>query len=119
MSFVVIAPGVKHQCAISETAVTSAALPVMKHSENPVSSSGTMRRSTTSMPRRRARLMTVCRVMPSRKQSAFGNPPLPVEHHGVRVAQALGFVFGDGADHIEAGSLGAHGCGCGIRPPII
>ena len=44
MSCWVIAPGVNRHCAISETAVTSAALPVMKHSEKPVSSSGRMRR---------------------------------------------------------------------------
>ena len=42
------------------------------HSEKPVSSSGMMRRSATSMPRRRASAITVWRVMPSRKQSAVG-----------------------------------------------
>jgi len=68
----VIAPGVNRQSAISDTAVTSAALPVMKHWENSVSSSGKMRRSTTLMPRRRASSITVRRVMPSRKQSAVG-----------------------------------------------
>ena len=72
-----MAPGVKRQSAISDTAVTSAALPVMKHSENCASSSGMMRRSITSMPRRRARSMTVRRVMPSRKQSAIGVWILP------------------------------------------
>jgi len=67
-----MAPGVKRQWAISETPVTSAALPVMKHSEKLASSSGRMRRSVTSIPRRRASSMTVRRVIPSRKQSAIG-----------------------------------------------
>ncbi len=44
----------------------------MKHSEKPESSSGMMRRSITSMPRRLASSIAVARVMPSRKQSAIG-----------------------------------------------
>ena len=59
-----IAAGVNVHCAISDTAVTSAALPVLKHSENWVSSSGMMRRSLTSMPRFFANSITVWRVMP-------------------------------------------------------
>ena len=88
-----------------------------------------MRRSTTSMPAALARPITVCRVMPSRKQSAigvwispsldeedvgagaFGDTALPVEHHGVGIAAPLGAVLGDGADHVEAGGLGMAGRG--------
>ena len=64
-------------CAISDTAVTSAAVPVMKHSEKLDSSSGMMRRSITSMPRFFASVIAVARVMPARKQSAIGVWILP------------------------------------------
>ena len=70
-------PGLNFQFAISDTGVTSAAVPVMKHSLKPASSSGMMRRSITSMPRRLARSIAVARVMPARKQSAIGVWILP------------------------------------------
>ena len=54
------------------TGVTSHAVPVRKTSVARPSSSGMTIRSTTSMPRSRARPMTVRRVMPSRKQSGTG-----------------------------------------------
>lgn len=72
-----MAAGVKRHCAISDTAVISAAVPVMKHSENVDRSSGMMRRSITSMPRFLASMMAAARVMPARKQSAIGVWILP------------------------------------------
>src|SRR5262245_27197079 len=50
---------------------------------------------------------------------ALGDAALPVEHHGVRIALALGLVLGDGADRVEAGGLGARGCCGGIGPAIV
>ena len=110
--------------AISDTAVTSAAVPVMKHSEKLGSSSGMMRRSITSKPRllrqrdhglprdaveeavgdRRVDLAVLDEEDVG--AGAFGDAALPVEHHGVGIAFALGAVLGDGADHVEAGRLG-------------
>ena len=51
-------PGVKLYSPICATGVTSAALPVTKHSENSDSSSGLMCRSTTSKPLARASLIS-------------------------------------------------------------
>ena len=65
-------PGVNRYSPISDTGVTSAALPVTKHSENSDSSSGRMCRSITSKPLDRASLITDWRVMPFRKQSGVG-----------------------------------------------
>jgi hypothetical protein len=71
---------------------TSAPVPEIKHSSKPVSSSGMMRRSITSMPRRLARSFSVRRVIPRRGvdyalrgeenigAAAFGGPPQPIEH---------------------------------------
>ena len=131
-----MAPGVNLYGPTSDTGVTSAPVPQMKHSSKPVSSSGMMRRSITSMPRRLARSITVRRVMPSRKQSAmgvwiapfcgeedvgagaFGDAPLPIEHHGVGVAAPLGAMLGNGADHVEPGGLRLARRGQRIGPPV-
>ena len=117
-------PGLKFHWAISDTAVTSAAEPVMKHSEKSLSSSGMMRRSITSMPRFFAsadyrlpgdaveeaigdgRVDLAVLDEEDVGAGAFGNAALPVEHHRVGIALALGAMLGDGADHVEAGGLG-------------
>ena len=117
-------PGWKRCGPISATGVTSAPVPQMTHSLKVGSSSGMIRRSTVSMPRSRARSITVRRVMPSQeaigdrrvqlpvareehvRAGAFGDPSLPVEHERVRVAFALGRVLGKRRDHVEAGRLG-------------
>jgi hypothetical protein len=96
-----------------------------------------MRRSTISRPRFFASPMTVRRVMPSRKQSAigvwmtpsfdeedvgagaFGDAALPVQHHRVGVAAALGAVLGDGADHVKAGGLGVARRALRIGPAVV
>ena len=65
-------PVMKLYGPISETSVTSAAEPVMKHSLKLSSSSGRIRRSTTSKPRWRHRSITDWRVSPFRKRSASG-----------------------------------------------
>ena len=49
---------------------------------------------------------------------AFGDAALPVEHHGVGIAFALGAMLGDGADHVEAGGLGEARRGRGIGTAV-
>jgi hypothetical protein len=65
-------PTSKRHGPASATGVTSAALPVRKNCSKLSNSSGQIARSTTSMPRLRASSITVCRVMPLRKQSGVG-----------------------------------------------
>ena len=65
-------PGVNVYSPICDTGVTSAALPVTKHSVNVESSSGRMCRSITSKPCFRASLISDWRVMPFRNQSGSG-----------------------------------------------
>src|SRR3989304_7318697 len=72
ISLRVMSPMANLYSPISETGVTSAAGPVMKHSENSESSSGMIARSITFRPRCLASPMTVRLVMPSRKQSGSG-----------------------------------------------
>src|SRR5207237_2983892 len=50
---------------------------------------------------------------------ALGDAALPVEHHGVGIALALGDVLGNGADHVEPGGLGAHRRGRGIGTAVV
>ena len=50
---------------------------------------------------------------------AFGDVALEVEHQRVGVAGPLGAVLFDGADHVEAGGLGAEGRGGGSRAAVL
>ena len=128
--------GVNVHCAISDTAVTSAAVPVMKHSEKPDSSSGMMRRSITSIfcgaPDDHGRARDAGEEAIGDRgvdlavfdeedvgAGAFGDAALPVEHHGVGIAALFGAVLGDGADHVEAGRLGKAGRGLRIGAAIV
>jgi hypothetical protein len=76
-------PGVKRQCAISDTAVISAAVPVIKHSEKPLSSSERMRRMAVRRPSYAEltglyRGVTISASTPTRLTRPAGNSLTPV-----------------------------------------
>ena len=135
-SWRVRSPTSKFHGPAERTGVTSTAVPVRNICSKVSSSSGQIARSTTSMPRLRARSMIVRRVIPSRKQSGvgvcsvpsrdeedigagrFGDPAAPVEHQGVVEAPLFGVLLRQGADHVQPRSLrrGRRGVGRGPAP---
>ncbi len=48
----------------------------------------------------------------------FGNLPAPVEHQRVGVSLCFGCMFGQRADHVEAGRLGSRGCRARVGPAV-